>query len=496
MSYVRKSGLLLHPTSLPGPGGIGSLGQEARNFVDFLHSSGQSIWQILPLGPTGFGNSPYACYSAFAGNPLLISLEEIAAEGDIGSDESTAVFPEDRVDYDRVSEYKSRLLRKAAGSFFASGDSPRREEFETFRQNNLWLKDYALFMALKKHQGGNVWCDWPHELALRHHEAVDAASVMLESEIREHEYMQWQFFRQWHRIREYANSRGVMILGDIPIFVAHDSADVWANPQLFQLDEDGRPRVVAGVPPDYFSETGQLWGNPLYDWERVAFYGFLWWIERFRCSLELYDMVRVDHFRGFEAYWEIPVHEKTAVNGRWVKGPGEALFHAVFNVLGRIPLVAEDLGVITPEVEALRDGFKFPGMKILHFAFDSGPTNPYLPHNYVREMVAYTGTHDNDTTLGWFSSRSEEEKQAAREYLKISNDDDIVWEMIRGVMASVAEMSVIPIQDLLCLPSDARMNFPGTSAGNWTWRLMPGALSEELGSRLRGLTEMFGRLAG
>jgi len=495
MRKERKSGILLHPTSLPGPGGIGSFGPEARRFVDFLRDAGQSLWQILPLGPTSYGNSPYMCYSAFAGNPLLIDLERLVAEGDLKRTDLRDDLPADRVDYPKVEEYRSGVLCTAAAAFFAGGKSARMEEFWHFCDTTPWLHDFALFMALKSRYRDTAkdWTDWPPELAGRDAVALEEASLELGTAIGEQKYRQWQFFRQWREMRDYANKRGIGVFGDLPIFVAYDSADVWANPHLFHLDEKGRPSVVAGVPPDYFSKNGQLWGNPLYDWEEMAHHGFGWWIERVRASLNLYDLVRIDHFRGFAGYWEVRAGEKTARNGRWMPGPGAPLFEALQAALGGLPLVAEDLGVITPDVEALRDRFAFPGMKILQFAFGSDPGNPYLPHNHVCNSVVYTGTHDNDTTAGWFSALSAREKKTVLRYLA-STGDDIVWDLNRTVIASVADTAILPLQDILGLPSDSRMNLPGTAGGNWCWRFRAGELTGKLAKKLREMTELYGRL--
>jgi 4-alpha-glucanotransferase len=493
MLKSRKSGILLHPTSLPGKGGTGTLGAEARRFVDFLHGAGQSLWQVLPLGPTAYGNSPYSCYSAFAGNPLLIDLETIAAEGDIARSDLQVELPDDRVDFPRVERYKIEVLRRAATSFLAGADQSRLKEFRHFCDTNPWLHDFALFMAVKSSCNGKSWCSWPEGIARRRPESMAEYSQLLGSAIDEQKYFQWQFFRQWKDIKHYANMNGIEIIGDLPIFVAYDSADVWANPQLFHLDERGRPTVVAGVPPDYFSETGQLWGNPLYNWEAIAYHDYRWWIDRLKCSLELYDIIRVDHFRGFEAYWEVPATEKTAQHGRWARGPGAALFNALIDTLGPLPIIAEDLGVITPEVEALRDRFAFPGMKILQFAFGSGPSNPYLPHNHVREAVVYTGTHDNDTTAGWFGELPAKEKKQILDYLN-TDGKSISWDLIRTAMSSVAAISIIPLQDVLVLGKSARMNVPGTSAGNWSWRFTFDSLSEVDSARLHHMTEIYGRL--
>jgi 4-alpha-glucanotransferase len=493
MQQNRKSGILLHPTSLPGTGGIGSLGKEARRFVDFLARAGQSLWQVLPLGPTGYGNSPYSCYSAFAGNPLLIDLDSLVKEGDIEKRELRAGFPDDRVDFPRVEAYKYDLLGRAAENFFAGGDISRKDEFRRFCDTTSWLHDYALFMAVKAANHDKSWRHWPEAIARRTPVALEEYSCSLAPKVGMQKYMQWQFFRQWEKVKQYANANKVEIIGDIPIFVAYDSADVWANPHLFHLDERGRPLVVAGVPPDYFSETGQLWGTPLYNWEVTAFHGFSWWVERMRSALLLFDRVRIDHFRGFEAYWEVPATEKTAVNGRWVKGPGEALFNALIDNLGPLPVIAEDLGVITPDVEALRDRFGFPGMKILQFAFDSGPDNSYLPHNYERHAVVFTGTHDNDTTNGWFAGLAHEERKKVLDYLN-SDGEEIAWDLIRAALASVAGTAIIPLQDILSLGSSARMNLPGTSSGNWSWRFTWDDLKTDLCAGLHDLTGLYGRL--
>ena len=483
----------MHPSSLPGPGGIGCFGEEARRFVDFLHKSGQSLWQILPLGPTAYGNSPYSCYSAFAGNPLLISLEAVADDGDLLPPQIAGEFAGERVDYGEVELYKLGLLKEAAFRFFAEGSQKRKEEFWQFCDSTFWLHDFALFMALKEQFKGESWREWPDAVAKREPAALVEWSEKLGVAVGEQKYLQWQFARQWKKLKGYANVLGISIVGDLPIFVAYDSSDVWANPQLFHLDSKGLPIVVAGVPPDYFSKTGQLWGNPLYDWERMAEAGYSWWIARLRNDLSLYDMVRIDHFRGFEAFWEIPAWEKTAINGRWVKGPGEALFHALRNALGHLPIIAEDLGVITGEVEALRDQFGFPGMKILQFAFGSGPENPYLPHNHVKSCVVYTGTHDNDTTAGWFESLKAKEQKGVLAYLD-RDRHDLVWHMIRCALASVADYAITPMQDLLELPGSGRMNVPGVAGGNWSWRCPPDAFSAKLAAKLARATEIYGRL--
>jgi 4-alpha-glucanotransferase len=494
MHRTRKSGVLLHPTSLPGPEGIGTLGPEARQFVDFLHLAGQSVWQLLPLGPTAYGNSPYSCYSAFAGNPLLIDMSALVRDGDLAASDVKGSFPAEWVDFPQVEAHKLPLLARAATVFFATPLQSRREGFWRFCDaNNWWLDDFALFMALKSHFKGKSWSAWPIDIARREPAALQQYGELLGSAIGVHKYIQWQFYQQWHELRGYANDRGVEVFGDIPIFVAYDSADVWANPHLFHLDDRGKQTVVAGVPPDYFSKTGQLWGNPLYRWSEMAADGYGWWIARLRSSLDLYDLVRIDHFRGFEAYWEVPAGEKTAVNGRWVKGPGEHFFNAIEQSLGKLPIVAEDLGVITPEMEELRDNFAFPGMLVLQFAFGSGPHNPFLPHNHINNSVVYTGTHDNDTTLGWFGSLKEKERQKVLHYLQCS-ESDMPWALIRTALASVADLAVVPLQDFLELPSSDRMNVPGTSRGNWSWRFEGDVLTQRLAVTVRDLTEMYGRL--
>lgn len=490
----RRSGILLHPTSLPGPGGIGSLGEEARWFVRFLEAAGQSLWQVLPLGPAASGNSPYSAYSAFAGNPLIVDLRVLVAEGDLDAAGLTIDLPDEWVDFPGVQRHKTGLLHRAAARFFTAGTQGRKEEFWSFCDaNNWWLDDYALFMALKEYFGGKSWNRWPDSVVQRDAKALEEYSRQLGPYIGELKYVQWQFARQWHSLKAYANGKGVGVVGDLPIFVAYDSADVWANQGLFHLDEHGQPTVVAGVPPDYFSKTGQLWGNPLYNWERMAAAGYSWWLARLRNDLSRYDLVRIDHFRGFESCWEVPAGEKTAVNGRWVQGPGEALFHALREALGTLPFIAEDLGVITPAVEALRDRFGFPGMAILQFAFDSGPDNPYLSHNHVPQSIVYTGTHDNDTTAGWLASLSQRERKRVQMYLH-TDGHELAWDLIRAAQASVAAAAIIPLQDLLLLPADARMNTPGTPHGNWEWRCRQDLLTPGVAERLRELSELYGRL--
>lgn len=494
---TRASGLLLHPTSLPGRFGIGDLGATAYEFLEFLSASGQRLWQVLPLGPTGYGDSPYACFSAFAGNPLLISLDRLAESGFLLQDDlhDIPAFPERMVDYGRVVEWKGHLLDQAFTRFKTEASAAEQDEFEQFcEMNRVWLDDYALFMALKAAHGGAAWTTWPPEIAGRQPHAVAEWTERLADRIMFHRYVQYLFNAQWSAVRQYAHDLGIELVGDVPIFAAHDSADVWSHPDLFYLDESGSPTVVAGVPPDYFSKTGQLWGNPLYRWDELARTGYAWWIARLRATFALVDRVRLDHFRGFEAYWEVPATEETAINGRWIPGPGADFFEAVRQALGPVPIIAEDLGVITPEVEALRDQFGFPGMKVLQFAFGADATNPYLPHNYFRNCVVYTGTHDNDTTLGWYWESGTPAEQAAVLKYVGTDDRDLHWSMIRLAFAAVADTAVVPLQDVLGLGTEARMNRPGTSSGNWTWRYPAGVLTRGVARRLYELTDVYGRL--
>jgi 4-alpha-glucanotransferase len=497
----RSSGILLHPTSLPGPAGIGDLGSQARLLIDFLEFSGQHYWQILPLGPTGHGNSPYQSLSSFAGNPLLINLDELVHEGlvsprDLEEAPARDRLTEEKVDYIAAAQFKSWCLDRACTEFKRRGDHRQHEEFRAFcSEEKDWLDDFALFVALKQHHGGASWENWERGAVLRIPEAIDHWNRVLHAQVVAHKFYQYLFFRQWRKLKHYANDHGVAIVGDMPVFVAYDGADVWAHPHLFFLDGDRRPTVVAGVPPDYFSPTGQLWGNPLYRWDRMAEDGYSWWISRVRKTLELVDVIRLDHFRGFEAYWEVSANEKTAINGRWIKGPGEKLFARLEELLGPLPFIAEDLGLITPEVEILRDRFKQPGMKVLHFAFGGTASNPYLPHNHVLNCVVYTGTHDNDTTLGWFGSLDQDERRVVESYLG-HQSGNICADLIRMAFASVANTVIVPMQDLLCLGSESRMNRPGVAEGNWEWRLRPGQLSKGLAIGLRRTTEFYGRVNG
>ena len=489
----RLSGVLLHPTSFPGPYGIGDLGPEAYKFVDFLVAAGQSLWQVLPLGPTGYGDSPYACYSAFAGNTLLISPEHLIKDGLL---DSAPTITSDKVNFGEAHSLKDQILRRAYELYTKTTDTSLRSAFETFAQQHAnWLEDYALFRALKDAHGGVAWNEWEPTL--------EDASDELREEVEAHMFYQFLFFKQWFALKTYANERGIRVVGDLPIFVAHDSADVWTNPDQFKLDKNGKPIVVAGVPPDYFSSTGQLWGNPLYNWERMLADGFKWWIERVRATLTVVDIARVDHFRGFAACWEIPGGDKTAERGQWVEAPGKELFTAIRKTLGELPIIAEDLGVITPDVVALREEFGFPGMRILQFGFGGDSKNIDLPHNYVPNVVAYTGTHDNDTTVGWFQSvagegstrtaaQIERERKFCMDYLN-TDGEEIQWDFIRGVLASVANTAIVPLQDLLGLGTEARMNLPNSTEGNWAWRYKSDALTDKIGTRLKQLSELYGR---
>ncbi len=488
----RGCGILLHPTSLPGPDGIGTLGADARRFIDLLQNMGMSYWQVLPLTPPACGNSPYSAFSAFAGNPLLIDLQRLVDEGDLADAPSVGAYPEDRVDFTAVAAAKMALLQRAGSAFLARQATPRTLHFQHFCDTTHWLHDFALFMVLKHYFNDESWVRWPEEASRITPKTYQKYSQEFADEIAVQKYLQWQFSRQWLELRSYAGERGIAVIGDIPIYVAHDSADIWSHRQLFLLDAQGDPTVVAGVPPDYFTTDGQLWGNPHYDWDAMAQNGYRWWIERFKTTFELFDIVRVDHFRGFEAAWHVAANAKTAREGLWVKGPGERLFDALRTALGTLPIIAEDLGVITPEVEVLRDRYNFPGMSILQFAFDVGPANPYLPHNHLKNMVVYTGTHDNDTTRGWYDSISAVERSAMQVYLGTSGDD-CVGDLIRAALMSVAGTAIIPFQDILKLGNEARMNLPGTAFGNWQWRFSWDMLPQGLAASVRNQVERYGR---
>ncbi|HBX51364.1 MAG: 4-alpha-glucanotransferase [Bacteroidetes bacterium RIFOXYA12_FULL_35_11] len=497
MNIERSSGILLHPTSLPGKYGIGTLGKEAFSFIDFLYEAGQKIWQILPLGPTGFGNSPYQCYSSVAGNPFLIDLEKLVEEGWIPQNEldniGSYIFSEDTVNFNDVIIFKEQMLHKAYLNFKLSATEKEQNVFEFFcTENEKWLYDYALFMALKMHFNNTSWNEWEIDIKLRKKDALKTISNHLQDEIEYQQFIQWLFFRQWEVIKEYAGSKKINIIGDIPLYVSYDSADVWTHPELFLLDKERKPIMVAGVPPDYFSETGQYWGNPIYNWEQIEKNNFKWWVDRIRYNLKLYDIIRIDHFRGLCAYWAIPTEEETAVNGKWIEAPGHELFQAIKKELGELPIIAEDLGVMTPEVEELRDSFNFPGMKILQFAFDATEENDYLPHSYIKNCIVYTGTHDNDTVLGWYNKTTDENKKHANEYMD-SEDRHICRAMIRTAFASTANLAIIPLQDILELGDSTRMNTPGTIKGNWNWRFRKDALNKNIAVRLKKLSALYGR---
>ena len=492
MRFPRASGVLLHPTSLPGPHGSGDFGPGAYHFVDWLAAAGQKLWQMLPLGGIGPGNSPYMSSSAFAGNVLLVDLAELARRGWLAADELAPDpgFEAGRMNYAAVWPWRMQRLARAAERFAAQAVDPAYQAFCT--RHAAWLDDYALFMALADHHAWRDWCSWPGGLAEREPAALEAARRQHAARIGFWKFCQWRFFEQWQALKAYANERGVRIVGDAPIFIAYQSADSWARQDLFELDAHGRPTVIAGVPPDYFSVTGQRWGNPLYRWARHAEDGYAWWVERLRHTCEMVDIVRIDHFRGFAGYWEIPAGEPTAVKGRWLPGPGAALVQAIAQALGPLPIIAEDLGEITPDVHALRRQFGFPGMRILQFAWAGDATDRFLPHNHEPDTVAYTGTHDNDTTRGWWATATDHERQHLREYLA-TDGEDIAWMLIRSACASVADTAVYPMQDVLDLPTEHRMNFPGKPEGYWEWRFDWGQVRPEHAQRLARLVKVYGR---
>ena len=462
----------MHPTSLPGPFGSGDLGATSYHFVDWLVVAGQKLWQILPLGPVGMGDSPYMCLSAFAGEPSLVDLDELVTRGWLEQTDvqNAPQFDPHKIQHGKVKEFRMSKLRKASENFFAKNNPKEIADFLSFcKKQKGWLEDYGLFMAIIEKNKGAEWSTWEPDIVKRAPVTLKKIRKELESEVRFWEFTQWCFFRQWFALKKYANEKGVKIVGDIPIFVAYQSADVWANPHLFHLDKTMRPKVVAGVPPDYFSATGQRWGNPLYDWKAMQKEGYSWWINRIKTTLELVDIVRIDHFRGFAGYWEIPATEKTAVKGRWVKGPGAKFFDAIAKRLGTLPIIAEDLGEITPDVIELRNRYQLPGMRILQFAFAGDTKNNFLPHNYISNTIVYSGTHDNDTTLGWFQSATEREREFVKRYIG-TDGREIHWDFIRLASQSVADMAVFPFQDVLGLGNEARMNLPGKALGNWGWR--------------------------
>ena len=505
MRLPRASGILLHPTSLSGDFGIGDLGSEAFRFVDFLAGARQSYWQILPLGPTGYGDSPYQSFSAFAGNVLMISPEKLIEDALLGSDVAVRRpdFPADKVDFGAVYTWKMEILREAFDTF--EHQSELSGSFESFcRDNQFWLDDYALYRSIKATQNQRPWYEWPDKFKLRDERTIRIANQQLSKEVSAEKFYQFLFFRQWHAVKDYARERSIKIIGDIPIFVALDSADVWCNQDQFKLNADGTAQVVSGVPPDYFSKTGQRWGNPIYDWDAMRRDRFRWWTSRFRFTLQTVDIARVDHFRGFAAAWEVPGTDETAEHGEWVDVPGMELFAALKEALGELPVIAEDLGVITPDVEEIRDTFGFPGMRILQFAFGGDAKNRDLPHNYIQNSAAFTGTHDNDTTVGWWQSQAgadstrdaasvSHEHEFCLRYLG-SDGSEINWSFIHAIWASVADTAIAPLQDILGLGNEARMNLPASTSGNWSWRFTGEAITEATTARLRELTETYGRI--
>ncbi len=493
----RSAGILLHPTSLPGPFGIGDLGPWVDRFLDWAASAGQTLWQVLPLNPIGGGGAPYGGPSAFAGNPLLISPELLLRDGflPVAAFEDLPEFRKESVDFDAVIRWKERILRQSWEHFAAHAGRPAREELEAFRKAPFreWLADWALFAALKARFSGRPWTDWDRDLRQREPDALERASGELEAEVSFHTYLQYLFSRQWERARRVARERGVAVMGDMPIYVSLDSADVWTHPDLFDLDPDGKPTAVSGVPPDYFSANGQLWGNPLYRWDRLEETGYSWWIERIRANLSLCDLLRIDHFRAFEAYWAVPAGEPTALNGAWRPGPGRKLFDAARAALGALPIVAEDLGDITDEVKGLLAELGFPGMKVLQFAF-YGADSEYLPHRHTENGVVYTGTHDNDTAQGWYANLKPEERERVFDYLG-SDGREIHWDLIRAAYGSVARRAVVPMQDILGLGGEGRMNTPAEPAGNWAWRAPDCAFRADDAVRLKRMAVLSGRVS-
>lgn len=493
----RVSGILLHPTSLPSPYGIGDLGKEAYDFIDFLKASGQHLWQILPLTPTGFGDSPYQGFSAFAGQPLLISPQHLVALGLLTENELEAcpVCGDNVVDYGKLIPWKTQILHLAYSRFSEKTGESLREEYQSFLQEHMeWLADYALYMACKDMHDGQAWLSWEKQYRMPTKRVKKQLTNLLQEEIRYYYFVQFIFHKEWFALKEYANENGVSIVGDMPLFVSLDSADVWANQGLFQLDSKGYPTVVAGVPPDYFSETGQLWGNPLYDWKEHRKQGYKWWIARVRHQLQLTDYLRIDHFRGLESYWAVPYGDDTAIGGKWIPGPREDIFYAIEKKLGKgLPIIAEDLGIITPEVEALRERFGFPGMRVLQFGFEALDESTFLPHQFHNtNCVCYTGTHDNNTTKGWYANASEYSKDKVRCYM--NTDANLVhWDFIRTCLGTIATYAIFPMQDVLGIGEEGRMNTPGVSENNWTWRYKKEALTDDLAAALAKITSIYGR---
>jgi 4-alpha-glucanotransferase len=495
MEIKRSSGILLHITSLPGKYGIGTMGKEAYIFVDFLVMSGQKIWQLLPLGHTGYGDSPYQCFSAFAGNPLLIDLDKLATEGLLDKKDlpDNQYFEEDIVDYGKINDVKLPILHKIYQNHKKHPSRLRQSRLDAFTQNNKkWLDDYAFFMALKTHFKGNPWTQWPEDIKLRNHDAVNYYKHLLNDDIEYFKFLQYVFYKQWLELKTYANLNDIQIIGDIPLYVSFDSSDAWANPEIFEFDQQMNPIRVAGVPPDYFSTTGQLWGNPLYNWERLTETGFEWWLDRIQANFKLYDIVRIDHFRGLAAYWAVKYGEKTAIHGQWIKAPGEELLATIEKKLGKLAIIAEDLGLITPDVIELREKFVLPGMKILQFAFDSGEENDFMPHTFNKNCVVYTGTHDNDTTLGQYLSSKDSDRQMMTEYFNVDKKDP-AWSFIKLAWSTVADVAIAPMQDILRLDGSARMNFPGKASGYWKWRYTKGMLTDKHADDLLKITKLYGR---
>jgi len=491
MPFQRSSGILLHPSSLPSRGGIGDFGPAAYQFVDFLAAARQKVWQVLPLGPTGMGNSPYSSTSAFAGNPLLVSLELLAQAGWIGNERlSQLPSPSERVDFEAVKALKMPLLREAARNFLGHASPQDRERFGHFRaENQNWLDGFVLFDVLRQRHHAASWSSWPRELVRRDAATLEKIRSDAAEELEVERVIQFAFFEQWNALRRACHAKGIQIVGDIAIFVSYDSADVWTHPDIFYLKPDGHPEFVAGVPPDAFSKTGQRWGNPVYRWEVLKARGYDWWVERIRGALKTCDILRLDHFRGFEQYWQIPAGDATAEHGRWMPGPGDDLFNALRHHLGELPFIAEDLGFITPEVHALRERLSIPGMKVLQFGFSDPGAHMYLPHRYDANCVVYTGTHDNDTTVGWWrNGASEAERAAVKAYLGDGSGEQIHWALVRAAATSIAGLCLLPMQDALGLGSEARMNIPSHADGNWAWRLMPHQLTPEVAKQLAELT--------
>ena len=500
MSQKRSSGILLHPTSLSTTYGIGDLGPSSYRFIDFLERSGQTFWQMLPLGPTGYGDSPYQTLSAFAGNPMIIS-PELMIEDDLFDPKELKPeeFDQTSVAYEQVIPYKLKLLKKAYADFKLLPEHPLKKPFFDFcKKEAAWLEDFVLFSALKSQQNKRPWTEWPKELRMRHPKVLEEYTEKLHDELQGYRFIQFLFFRQFEKLQQYAKKHHVKLIGDLPIFVAHDSSDVWSHPEWFQLDSDGNPTVVAGVPPDYFSKTGQRWGNPLYNWEVLKKEKYRFWVDRFSHMVKMFDLVRIDHFRGFASYWEIPAAETTAISGQWKKGPGLDLFQVVEKAMGeKLPVIAEDLGIITQDVTDLLEAVNYPGMAVLQFGFESmqsADPSVFLPHNLKTNQVVYTGTHDNDTVVGWWSKQSEEVHDFTRQYL--NTDAHLIHrDMIRAAFGTVCSLAVFPMQDMLGLGSESYMNHPGTTDGNWRWRMKDNALNRLLEEDLMEMTRLYGRVA-